>query len=409
MRHNRDCSASSGPGKHELNGKSIRRWGWTVAGAIGILLAALAPLAPSAKAADATAVVIGTFENPLYIASAPGQPQLLFITEKTGRVQVLRNELRLDHAFLDISSLISSSGERGLLSIAFPPDYGTSRRIYVAFNNTDGDIELDEYMRSATDETRADPTTRRKLLIIPHPGATNHNGGQLQFGPFSGLLYMSTGDGGNVLPPGEPARKLDNLLGKILRISPLSIGTRPYGIPRSNPLVSRPGARGEIFAYGLRNPWRFAFDGQRMIIADVGQGRREEVNFLRTKDVAGANFGWPQFEGDIVFDNTRPGPDPATFPMFTYDHSGGRCAIIGGYVVHDPNLPALRDRYLYADFCTGEIRSFRANLGAQKAVGDRSAGVVLPKLSGFGLGSQGQIYIAQISGNVSRLAPPATQ
>ena len=174
-------------------------------------------------------------------------------------------------------------------------------------------------------------------------------------------------------------------------------------------IVSRPGARGEIFAYGLRNPWRFAFDGNRMIIADVGQGQREEVNFLRTKDVAGANFGWPQFEGDIVFDNTRPGPDPPTFPMFTYDHSGGRCAIIGGYVVHDPNLPALRDRYLYADLCTGEVRSFRANVGAQKAVGDRPAGVVLPSLSGFGLGSQGQLYIAQITGNVSRLAPPVTQ
>jgi hypothetical protein len=373
-------------------------------------LAALAPLAPSAKAADATAVPIGTFDRPLYITSAPGQPELLFVTEQTGRVQVLRNELRLDHPFLDISGLISCCGERGLLSIAFPPDYGTTRRIYVAFNNTNGDIELDEYMRSTADETRADLTTRRILLTIPHPGAANHNGGQLQFGPFSGLLYMSTGDGGALSPPGEPARKLDSLLGKILRISPLPVGTRPYGIPRSNPFVSRPGARGEIFAYGLRNPWRFAFDSQRMIIADVGQGRREEVNFLRTKDVAGANFGWPQFEGDIVFDNTRPGPDAPTFPMFTYDHSGGRCAIIGGYVVHDPNLPALRDRYLYGDLCTGEIRSFRANVGAQKAVGDRPTGVVLPTVSGFGLGSQGQIYIAQINnGNVSRLAPPLTQ
>ena len=161
MRHNRDGSASSGSGKDELNGESIRRWGWTVAGAIGIWLAALAPLAPSAKAADATAVLIGTFDHPLYIASAPGQPQLLFITEQTGRVQVLRSELRLDHPFLDISSLISCCGERGLLSIAFPPDYATTRRIYVAFNNANGDIELDEYMRSAADERRADPTTRK--------------------------------------------------------------------------------------------------------------------------------------------------------------------------------------------------------------------------------------------------------
>jgi glucose/arabinose dehydrogenase len=360
-----------------------------------------------ARADDAGAVLIGTFARPLYVASAPGRPRLLFIVGQTGRIQILQDEVQLDHDFLDVSALITSGGERGLLSIAFPPDYDSSRRFYIAFTNLNGDVELDEFMRQAGDETRADPATRRIVLIVPHPIAANHNGGQLQFGPRDGYLYTTVGDGGNISPAGEPARKLDDLRGKILRIKPLPKGTQPYSIPRSNPFVDREGARGEIYAYGLRNAWRFAFDDHRLIIADVGQLRREEVNFLRTKHVAGVNFGWPQYEGELVFDNTRPGPDPAVFPILTYSHDAGRCAIIGGYVVHDPNLPALLGRYIYGDWCTGEVRSFIPRVGAQKAMGDRPTGIILPLLAGFGVGGNGQIYLAQVSGNVSRLAPPA--
>jgi len=388
--------------------RTIERLRRHVAGAIGILLSAFA--APGALAADARAVLVGTFDHPLYVASAPGQPQLLFVVEQPGRIQVLQDEVRLDHAFLDISDLISCCGERGLLSIAFPPDYDASGRLYVAFTNGAGDVELDEFLRQAGDATRADPASRRIVLIIPHPGAANHNGGQLQFGPGDGLLYMSVGDGGSLLPRGEPARDLEDLRGKILRIRPLPSGGKAYGIPISNPYVGKPG-RDEIYAYGLRNPWRFSFDDRRVAIADVGQGSWEEINFLITNRIKGVNFGWPQYEGNAVFDNTRPGPDPPTFPILTYDHNGGRCAVIGGYVVHDSNLPRLLGRYLYGDLCTGEIRSFRASAGTQKVVGDRPTGVTLPLLSGFGLGPQGQIYMTQTTGtettgNVSRLAAP---
>jgi glucose/arabinose dehydrogenase len=150
--------------------------------------------------------------------------------------------------------------------------------------------------------------------------------------------------------------------------------------------VGKPG-RDEIYAYGLRNPWRFSFDDRRVAIADVGQGSWEEINFLITNRIKGVNFGWPQYEGNAVFDNTMPGPDPPTFPILTYDHNGGRCAVIGGYVVHDSNLPRLLGRYLCGDLYTGEIRSFRGSVGNQKVVGDRPTGVTLPLLSGFGLGA----------------------
>jgi hypothetical protein len=357
-----------------------------------------------ADAQTADVVSLGTFDHPLYIAVAPGYPRLLFVVEQPGRIQVLRNEQPLADPFLDITDIVAFHGERGLLSMAFAPDYPTSRRFYVALNNSNGDIELDEFLRSTASSTQADKSSRRVVLTIPHPGAANHNGGQLQFGPRDGLLYMSTGDGGKLQPPGEPARDLHSLLGKILRINPLPSGGQEYSIPADNPFLDRD-ARGEIYAYGLRNAWRFSFRDTLMIIADVGQRTEEEINFWPTESVAGMNFGWPQYEGDLVFDNTRPGPDPAVFPIFTYPHTDGRCAIIGGYVVRDPNLPALANRYLYGDLCTGEVRSLLANVKKQRVVDDSPTGVVLPNLSGFGRGYRNQIYLAQITGGVWRMVP----
>jgi glucose/arabinose dehydrogenase len=327
----------------------------------------------------------------------------LFVVEQPGRIQVLRDEQPLARPFLDIEGRVQFSGESGLLSVAFAPDYETSGLFYVFFNNNDGDIEINEFKRAEGSNTRADRASRRRVMVIPHPDATNHNGGQLQFGPEDGLLYISTGDGGT---GGGPARNLDSLLGKILRINPRQHGERPYRVPKSNPFVGG-GGRKEIYAYGLRNPWRTSFDGKRIAIADVGEGSREEVNFLNTKDAAGVNFGWPQFEGDIEIDPNRPGPDPATPPMFVYDHDDGGCAIIGGFVVHDPNLPALAGRYVYGDLCTGDVRSFIPKVSTQQARNDRPTGVSLPGLSGFGRGVNGEIYAAQTDGSVWRLAPPA--
>ena len=316
---------------------------------------------PQARATPAASLVfLGTFKVPTFVTVAPGATNLVFVVERPGTIRLLRNEIRVNRPFLDIRDLVLSlpdvdaDNEQGLLSMAFAPDYETSRRFYVAFTNNNGEIEIDEFLRKADNAERADRTTRRKLLAIPHPGANNHNGGQLAFDD-NGLLYISTGDGGKLTPPGEPARDLNSLLGKILQINPLpGKGGKQYRIPDSNPFVGQPGLD-EIFAYGLRHLWRFSFDGRHIAIADVGQTLREEVNFLAIRDARGANFGWPQFEGDLVFDNSRPGPDPATPPMFVYDHNGGRCAIIGGYVVHNLALPALDGRYLYGDACTGEL------------------------------------------------------
>jgi glucose/arabinose dehydrogenase len=380
--------------------------------AAALLFAAfiLLSILPRARAQDAVrAVTIDNFANPVQVATAPSSRRLLFVVERPGRIQVLRDEIRLSRPFLDIRDIVRGSpdpgagGEQGLLSVAFAPDYAESRRFYVLFTNNNGDVEINEFRRSTTSAVRADRASRRVLLVIPHPGAQNHNGGQLHFGP-GGLLFISTGDGGGVQPLGENARRLGSLLGKILRISPLPAGARPYGIPASNPFVGRPG-RDEIFAYGLRNPWRFSFDGHRLAIGDVGQSRREEINFLWLGDARGVNFGWPQYEGELVFDSSRPGPDPATFPILTYSHAGGRCTVIGGYVVRDPSLPALTGRYLYADFCTGEVRSFRPRIATQEAVGDEPAGLALPQLTSFGQGFDGQIYFTQLGGRVSRLEP----
>jgi len=292
-----------------------------------------------------------------------------------------------------------------MLSVAFAPDYQTTRSFYVAFTNMTGDIELDEFKRSVGNHKVASFASRRTLLTISHRDATNHNAGQLQFGP-DGLLYLSVGDGGGLKPRGWPAPDLHQLLGKILRIDPKRRGAKPYTIPTDNPYVGT-GNRPEIFAYGFRNPWRFAFEGNNIIIADVGQTQFEEINFLDLADAKAANFGWPDWEGRHRFDSPEvpPGPDPPTFPMLVYNHGAGRCAVIGGLVSHDPDLPALEGRYLYGDFCNGRIVSIVPDVANQQALDRRLVGITVPRLSSFGRGPDNRIYMTQITGELSRLSP----
>jgi glucose/arabinose dehydrogenase len=362
---------------------------------------------PSAEAAGTLhAVKLGTFQRPVYPAQAPGQPKLLFVVEQGGRVMVIDNGTTLTRPFLDIGNRVLSPGdpgafaEQGLLSIAFPPDYQQSRRFYVYFTNNDGNIEIDEYKRSAGDPTVADPSTRRQVILIPHPTYPNHNGGTMQFGP-DGYLYFGTGDGGGVTwQHGKNARDLHSLLGKLIRIDPLPSAGNSYGIPKSNPYVGKPG-RDEIFAYGLRNPFRFSFDGGRIAIGDVGQYDWEEIDLLKLSDARGANFGWPYWEGDHVFGGPK-GPGPPTFPILEIPHDPA-CAVIGGYVVHDPNLPSLDGRYLYGDHCATDIRSFIPNVNAQEAVDDSPTGVTAHGITGFGEGLRDQIYFTAGSA-VYRLA-----
>jgi glucose/arabinose dehydrogenase len=376
-----------------------------------LLVAGVLPLgAGAAQRRTIEADLLGTFDSPTYVTQAPGEPQLVFVVEQPGRVMVVRDGEPLATPFLDIQDLVLSAadagggGEEGLLSIAFPPDYQQSRYFYVYYTNTNQAIEIDEFRVSKNDPEVADPTSRRRVIAIPHAAAQNHNGGQLQFGPSGHLLYFATGDGG----AGQlaNARDLQSLLGKLIRIDPRPDGAELYGIPRTNPYVGVPDRRPEIYAYGFRNPFRFSFDGRRIAIGDVGAGSWEEVDMLPVNDVSGANFGWPKYEGDSLYPGNPPGPDPPdppTFPLFVYGHNSGRCAIIGGYVVRDPSLPSLYGRYLYGDLCTGEIRSFIPRVQAQQALDDAPVGIAGPEITSFGEGLAGQIYYAERDGNVYRL------
>ena len=377
-----------------------------------LLVAAVLPLGAggAARPPRIEGALLGTFDQPTFVTQAPGEPQLVFVVEQPGRVMLVRDGQELATPFLDIQDLVLSvadsggGGEEGLLSIAFPPDYQQSRLFYVYFTNNNQAVEIDEFHVSKTDPEVADPTTRRRVIAIPHANAQNHNGGQLQFGPNGHLLYFATGDGG----AGQlaNARDLQSLLGKLIRIDPRPDGGQLYGIPHTNPYVGIPDRRPEIYAYGLRNPFRFSFDGRRIAIGDVGQGSWEEVDMLPVSDVSGANFGWPKWEGDVLYPGNPSGPDPPdppTFPLFVYPHEGGRCAIIGGYVVRDPSLPSLYGRYLYGDLCTGEIRSFIPHVNAQQAVDDAPVGIAGQPITTFGEGLDGEIYYAERAGNVYQL------
>jgi len=367
------------------------------------------PLAPPASAQSLKATLIGTYSNPVYLAGAPSNSRLLFVVERAGVIRVAVDEVKAEQPFLDIRDLVrgqpdaGAGGEEGLLSVAFPPNYGTTRRFYVAYTNNYGNVQIDEFRRSISSSLTANPATRRLVLAVAHPVAANHNGGQLQFGP-DGFLYISIGDGAR-MPRGDMARNINSRLGKILRINPLPSGASRFTIPPQNPFVGVAGLD-DIFAYGLRNPWRFSFDGNRLVIADVGQAQREEVNFLTVSAATGVNFGWPQYEGNLVYDNTRPGSHPPKLPIRAYTHDGGRCAIIGGYVIRDARIPALRGRYLYGDSCTGQLRTFLPDVAAQRAIGDIPTGLVLSGVTSFGLGSNARLYATQLNGRVSRLDPP---
>jgi glucose/arabinose dehydrogenase len=373
---------------------------WTAASSLlALLLALLLPACGSAQTegparSSARGVGlkrIGNFDAPVYVAGAPGFPKLLFVVEQGGTVRVLRGGHLAGHPFLDIGGLISSGGERGLLSIAFPPDYKASRRFYVYYTDPAGNIRIDEFKRKSA--TRAARGSRRAVVEIPHPVNANHNGGQLQF--LGDTLYFGTGDGGSGGDPPNNAQNRHSLLGKLLRIDPRRAGARP-----------------EIVAIGLRNPFRFSFDPAtaaqpRIAIGDVGQDEHEELDYLPVAAADGANFGWDAFEGFAPYRGANSGtPDPGDTvkPIFAYAHSrGGSCTIIGGYVVRDPRLPALRGRYVYADLCEGELRSLLPHL--RRASGDRKLGLHVSTPSSFGEDTRGRVYVASLEGPVYRLVP----
>jgi glucose/arabinose dehydrogenase len=338
---------------------------------------------------------VGGFSQPIYAHGPKGAPGLLFVVEREGTIEVMRNgEGR--GTFLDIRGLVNCcESERGLFSIAFAP-WKKSRRFYVFFTDSQGDLRISEFKRNKNNPLRAAEGSRRDLLDIPHRSAANHNGGQLQWGTDN-RLYIATGDGGT---GGGPAQSKDSLLGKILRINPLRRrGPGPYSVPKDNPFVGAPG-RNEIFARGLRNPWRFSLDRRKIVIGDVGEGQFEEVDYETRKSARGANFGWNRYEGN----NLINGPAIAGHdrPIHTYTHGGGRCAITGGYVVRDKDLGGLRGRYVYGDLCTGQIRSLKPRLGGARR--DRSTGLSTGgSLVSFGEDARHNVYVVA-GGNVYRIA-----
>jgi glucose/arabinose dehydrogenase len=349
---------------------------------------------------------IGSFDEPVDVTGAPGFPQLLFVVEQPGRVEALRGGHRLPRPFLDIDPRVSNDGgERGLLSIAFPPDYAKSGRIYVYLVDNAGNIRIDEFQRASP--TRADPASARLVIRIPHPVNANHNGGQLQF--LGNLLYFGTGDGGSGGDPPNNAQNKDVLLGKLLRIDPRPSGSAPYSVPASNPFVGKPG-RDEIYSYGLRNPFRFSFDTvsaaqPRIAIGDVGQNRFEELDYTTVAAANGANFGWDAFEGFSQYEDESSGtPDPGgtTKPVFAYSHDrGGSCSIIGGYVVADPHLRGLYKDYVYADLCEGQLRALTPHL--KRAGGDHKLGLRVSSPTSFGEDDAHHLYVASLEGPVYRL------
>jgi hypothetical protein len=340
---------------------------------------------------------IGRFSEPVYVTSPPGDTRRVFVVERGGRIRVLVDGKRRSRPFLDIESKVSSGGERGLLSLAFAPDYATSGRFYVDYTDTNGDTRIVEYRRAAPE--RADPASARQLIFQRQP-EPNHNGGLLLFGPDR-KLYVGFGDGGG---GGDRhgahgnAQNLGTLLGKILRIDPLPARGRPYGIPASNPFVGRSGARGEIWAYGLRNPWRFTFaPGGAMVIGDVGQDAVEEIDVVRR---AGANLGWRVFEGRSRYTPGERAPG-AIAPALQRFHKYGNCSITGGVVVRDRSVRALYGRYLFGDFCKGVVQSGRVRDGGLHGV--RNTGIKVDSLSSFGEDARGRVYVTSLSGGVYRL------
>jgi glucose/arabinose dehydrogenase len=362
-----------------------------------------APQADAAAKRGVRLVDVGRFEQPLYVTAPRADRRRIFVVEQAGRIVVVRGGKRLAAPFLDLRDQVTSGGEQGLLGLAFPPDYASSGLFYVYFTGKDQKEHLVEFHRRSEDV--ADPGSARTVFVHDDP-EPNHNGGQLAFGP-DGLLYVGTGDGGGGNDQHGARGNAQNLgspLGKILRINPKAGEGTPFTAPADNPFADRAGALPEIYAYGLRNPWRFSFDRARgdLVIGDVGQDAVEEIDFVRKGRGKGRNFGWRPFEGNHrLFDEPAPG---AVKPVITKTHDDGWCSITGGYIVRDKAVPGLYGRYVYGDYCKGELRS--ARLSAGRATDDRAIGGVktVEALDSFGEDAAGRVYATSLNGPVYRLA-----
>ena len=363
--------------------------------------------------------VISGLGQPVFITHADDNSDRLFVLERAGKIRIVKDGSLLSTPFLDMQSIVNSGGsEQGLLALAFHPQFESNGYFYTIHTNSSGAVVLSRFTASSSTPDQASFGTRLELLAIPHPTYTNHNGGTLAFGP-DGYLYWSTGDGGGTGDPFNNAQDLTSLLGKVLRMDVNSAS--PYAVPSTNPFYnnSNPAVRKEIWAYGLRNPWRFSFDSltHDIYIGDVGQANIEEINFQSANSSGGENYGWRIMEGKACY-NPSSGCNQSgkVLPIAEYSHALG-CSVTGGYVYRGTNYPSLSGHYFYGDYCSGRVFSIYKDpqLGWQPAV---ELDDTVFRISTFGEDEQRELYLADylagilynigyqdpvtISGNVGR-------
>jgi glucose/arabinose dehydrogenase len=357
--------------------------------------------------------------RPLFVASPPGDTTRLFIveqrgTDNRGRIKILKGGVVLGTPFLTTGTL-ATDDEQGLLGLAFAPDYATTGRFYINFTDSTGTTRVVRHSVSGNPDV-ANPLGVT-ILSVFQP-FTNHNGGWLGFGP-DGYLYVALGDGGSGGDPGDRAQNVDSLLGKILR---LNVSGPTYSIPPGNPFAGPTPGRDEIWAFGVRNPWRPSFDRETgdLVIADVGQSLREEIDFAPAGTGAGANYGWRCFEGSLPYASsattpcaTCAAPSCAVFPLYEYDHSLGRCSITGGYVYRGCAIPDLRGQYFFADYCGRQIYTGRFQSGSFVNFRERTSdlapggGLTIGNITSFGEDARGELYICDGSGQVFKIVAKA--
>ena len=351
------------------------------------------PTEPDLGKARVDLRLVATLERPVAMAVRPDDPAL-YVAEKAGRVVAL-DEGSAPRTVLDLTGQVSLGSEQGLLGLAFSPN---GRFVYVNFTDTEGNTHVTEFR---FDDESADPSSRREVLFVPQP-YSNHNGGALAFGP-DGYLYVALGDGGSAGDPLDNGQSLSTLLGKVLRISPRATEGRPYGIPPDNPFVDKPGARPEIWAYGLRNPWRISFDRDTgdLWIGDVGQSGWEEIDVEPAGSPGGVNFGWNLYEGNHPFEDGNP--KGLTMPIYEYPNGDATCSVTGGYVYRGTEIPDLVGAYVFGDYCGGALEAFAPR--GDRATAHRLLGPTVDALATFGEDAAGELYACSLAGRVFRLVP----
>lgn len=362
-------------------------------------IAVACSVAITAKAQLTMTPVVSGLSAPMEIISPPDASGRMFIIERAGTIRVLTGMTLAAGNFLDITSLVSTTGERGLLSMAFHPGYATNRYFFVLYNNPAGDLVLSRYRTDAVDPNLADPASATILMSIPHPTNTNHNGGKLAFG-IDGNLFWSTGDGGSSNDPLNNAQNGNSLLGKMLRLNVDGFNTAPYyAIPADNPFVGDPAVADEIWNLGLRNPFRWSFDRLNgdMWIGDVGQGAWEEVDHTTFAASSGVNYGWRCREGAHAYITGGCAPTGYTDPVFEYDRTVGQC-ITGGYVYRGSNYPAIYGKYICVDFLSNN--AFIVTPGAAAPYAAVIQAGMPANITSFGEDATGELYATTIGGTV---------